>query len=471
MEKTNIKSYSNLEGKKFSSTRNACKLCTPLGACVAFKGIDGCVPLIHGSQGCATYIRRYMISHYKEPVDIASSNFSEETTIFGGNKNFCEGIDNIISQYQPKVIAIASTCLSETIGEDVHQLICEYKAKNKGKELPEFIYASTPSYQGTHMDGFHEATLATVKELAKFTERGESINIFPGFLSTEDLRYLQDILEDFGLEYMLLPDYSESLDNPSWEKYMRIPAGGTKLDKIKDSANAKASIEFGYILNKGTISGKNTESKNKLSAGEYLEKQYNIKNYALGVPIGITETDAFFKVLEQISGKPTPEKHEKERGRLIDSYADGHKYIFEKKAVVYGEEDFVIGMVSFLNEIGIDVVIAASGGYSGKLKTELEKISTQKNSMIVMDDSDFEKIKDLCEELEPDIFIGHSKGYYISRQLGIPLIRVGFPVHDRIGGQRIMHVGYKGTQQLFDRIVNAIIENKQDSSAVGYKYM
>ena len=32
------------------STRNACKLCTPLGACLAFRGIEGCLPFLHGSQ-------------------------------------------------------------------------------------------------------------------------------------------------------------------------------------------------------------------------------------------------------------------------------------------------------------------------------------------------------------------------------------------------------------------------------------
>jgi nitrogenase molybdenum-iron protein NifN len=40
------------------STQNACKLCAPLGACIALRGIEGCIPLIHGSQGCSTYIRR-----------------------------------------------------------------------------------------------------------------------------------------------------------------------------------------------------------------------------------------------------------------------------------------------------------------------------------------------------------------------------------------------------------------------------
>ena len=49
--------------KHFTSTRNACKLCTPLGACLAFRGVEGCIPFLHGSQGCSTYIRRYLISH------------------------------------------------------------------------------------------------------------------------------------------------------------------------------------------------------------------------------------------------------------------------------------------------------------------------------------------------------------------------------------------------------------------------
>jgi len=471
MENTNIQIECKGKEKTIASTRNACKLCTPLGACVAFKGIEGCVPLIHGSQGCATYIRRYMISHYREPVDIASSNFSEESTIFGGNKNFCDGIDNIINQYHPKVIAIASTCLAETIGEDVPQLIREYQSKNAGKDLPEFIFASTPSYQGTHMDGFHEAIASSVKTLALHTKQNDKINLFPGFLSTEDLRYLMDILDDYGLTYNMLSDYSDSLDNPSWEKYMRIPTGGTPVKVIKDMGNARASIEFGYVLNKGKHAGKSKDSTKANTAAEYLEKEFAIPRFSNGIPIGIKETDKFFKILSQLSGKPMPIKHDKERGRLIDSYADGHKQIFEIKAVVYGEEDFVIGMVSFLNEIGIEVIIAASGGYSGNLKKEIEKVSTQKSEMHIMDDSDFEKIRELAEELHPDIMIGHSKGYYISRQLGIPLIRVGFPIHDRMGGQRKLHVGYKGTQQLFDKIVNAIVEQKQNNSAVGYKYM
>src|SRR5512145_2489728 len=135
-EETERKTVAHEDPESMSAVRNACKLCAPLGASLVFKGIRGCLPMIHGSQGCATYIRRYLISHFKEPVDIASSNFSEESTIFGGGRIFSEGINNIISQYHPEVIGIASTCLSETIGEDIPGLIQSYVSQHSGKNLP-----------------------------------------------------------------------------------------------------------------------------------------------------------------------------------------------------------------------------------------------------------------------------------------------------------------------------------------------
>lgn len=456
----------------FVSTRNACKLCAPLGASMVFKGIRGCVPLIHGSQGCATYIRRYMISHFKEPVDIASSNFSEESTIFGGNKNFNAGIDNIIRQYKPEVIGIASACLSETIGENIPGLIHEYCSINQDKPLPVFVHASTPSYQGTHMDGFHEAVAATVAAFASRTEGNHHINIFPGFISPEDIRQLKEILTDFGLDFVLFPDYSDTLDNPNWKEYQIIPEGGTLPEDLHRTGSAKVSLEFGYVLNKGGMQGRIKNNKTAYTAGEWLEKNFDVPCLNLGMPIGINETDRFFKILENISGVQTPEHFKRERGRLIDAYVDGHKYLFGKRAIVFGDEDMIIGLVSFLEEIGIDTILVGSGGESEILKDEITRITNGKRKDIhVVKGMDFESLNELADELKPDLMIGNSKGYYITRRLGIPLVRVGFPIHDRFGGQRIQHLCYQGTQQLFDRITNVLIEYQQERSPVGYKYI
>jgi nitrogenase molybdenum-iron protein NifN len=444
----------------FVSMRNACKLCAPLGASLVFRGIEGCVPLIHGSQGCATYIRRYVISHFKEPIDIASSNFSETTAIFGGADNLRIALDNLTRQYKPSAIGIASTCLSETIGDDVRLYLEQYKAANAGVEIPALIHASTPSYRGTHMDGYHEAVRATVVGLAVGGPRSRRLNIVPGFLSAADLRHLKEILDDFHIAYTMLPDYSETLDGESWSDYQKLSPGGTAVSAIRAMGRSAATIQLGKSL------------ASMDTAASYLEEKFGVKAVTLGIPIGIGETDRFFRTLEEISGAAMPMKYEKERGRLVDAYIDGHKTVSGKRAVVYGEAHFVASMASFLDEIGIVPALCATGAVTGKFKEIVSSgLTDGHRDIIIREDSDFEDMLEICRDIGVDIIIGNSKGYYLAKNLNIPLVRAGFPIHDRIGGQRILHVGYEGTQRLFDRVVNALIEHKQASSAIGYSYI
>jgi nitrogenase molybdenum-iron protein NifN len=177
--------------------------------------------------------------------------------------------------------------------------------------------------------------------------------------------------------------------------------------------------------------------------------------------------------LEDLAGRPTPTLHEGERGRLIDAYVDGHKYIFNKKAVVYGEEDLVVGLTAFLLEIGVRPVLCASGGKSGHFHDAIAEVSDNllPEPPEVREGLDFYEIAEEVEALAPDLLIGHSKGYHLARRWGVPLIRVGFPIHDRFGGQRILHLGYRGAQSLLDCIVNALLEKKQEDSPVGYGYL
>ncbi len=541
----------------YVSTTNACKLCTPLGACVAYRGVDGCVPLLHGSQGCSTYIRRYTISHYREPVDIASSNFSEDTAVFGGAENLSRAISNVTSKYDPKVIGIATTCLSETIGEDMDLLTRELqtRAAQRGETLPPIVACSTAAYAGTHVDGFHAAVRTLVATLAEgvrggadtasgaapkpaarplprrgrafvdpepaapdaaaagrppvpavkplprvgrafvdptpeasgapaveqapvtpgkpLARRGRAftfdapalaaghVNLLPGFVSPADLRYLLELVTDFGLPIVMVPDYSRSLDAPALETYEKVPQGGTTIDELKSTGSARASIELGRTL-----------AANNDTAAAFLQSEFAVPRHALGTPIGVRETDRLAALLETLSGRELPANHAAERGRLIDAYVDGHKYVSRKRAVVYGEEDLVAGLVSFLAEIGIVPVLAASGGESGALRQAIDAVAPDLADQIqVVGGADFADIGEATKELQPDLIIGSSKGYRIARELQIPLVRVGFPVHDRIGGQRLAHLGYRGAAELYDRIVNTLLEAKQDASPVGFAYL
>ncbi|MFT3740158.1 MAG: nitrogenase component 1 [Breznakibacter sp.] len=459
------------ERTPFTATRNACKLCAPLGASMAFKGVEGCVPLIHGGQGCATYIRRYLISHFREPVDIASSNFSEETTIFGGSANLTMALDNVTHTYNPGAIGVATTCLSETIGEDVNLMLKKVIGARNGKG-PTLVPASTPSYRGSHVDGFQEAVRALVQTMAIGNTPVDQINVLPGMASPADIRHLKEILNAFGVNYVLLPDYSDTLDNPLWDNYKRIPDGGTKPSDIATMGGSFATVELGsvYAQNGAKMAGSDIGAVQ--TAAKWLETNHGVPRHNLPLPIGANQTDKLMETLSTLSGKPIPVEITKERGRLIDSYIDGHKYVFGKRAVVYGEEDFVASMAAFLDEIGVEVIMAASGGHTGVLKSQIETLCPEKGHKTeVLAGIDFEKISEYCHDHKPDLLVGNSKGYYIARALDIPIIRVGFPIHDRFGGHRILHLGYRGTQQLFDTIVNALLEKKQDDSEIGFKYL
>jgi nitrogenase molybdenum-iron protein NifN len=447
----------------YVSTTNACKLCKPMGATLAFRGIEGAVPFLHGSQGCATYMRRYIISHFNEPMDIASSSLGEKHAIFGGGPNLKQGLKNVTDKFHPKLIGIASTCLTETIGADLPMLLHEYREMTKGNpDAPFLVSVSTPSYSGTHMEGFHAAVRAVVGALAKKSEeRTSSIVILPGFLSPEDIRHVKGISSSYNVPFTILPDISDTLDGPALLEYEKIPRGGTGIDRIKKLGSASAAIEFGW-----TVQAKD-------SAGLLLKEDFGVDHHRLGLPIGLRGTDAFFKTLKHLTGMGTPAVYENQRGRLIDSLADGHKYVFAKRAIVYGEEDLVVGLTSFLAEIGVRPVLCASGGRSGRLEKAIRSVcdGLVSETPQISEGMDFYEIEQLAEELEPDILIGHSKGYQLARKINIPLLRAGFPVHDRIGGQRILHIGYQGAQRLFDRIANALLEKKQNESKTGYSYM
>jgi nitrogenase molybdenum-iron protein NifN len=396
-------------------------------------------------------------------MDIASSSLGEKHAVYGGASNLKQGLRNVMTKYGAGLIGVATTCLTETIGDDVPMIVREFRREMRDsglRDLPALVTVSTPSYSGTHMEGFHTAVRAVVEQVSEDEKCAQMLNLLPGFLSPEDLRYLKEIIDGFRYPSVILPDFSMTLDGPALQEYEKIPRGGTPLEDIRRMGGATATFEFGATLDCKT-------------AGKFLQERFGTPLHSMGIPIGIRETDIFFEALEKLSGAQRPDRHVLERGRLLDSYVDAHKYLFGRRAVIYGEEDLVVALTSFLTEVGITPVLCASGGKSGRFKPAIERVTAgiAPHPPGVHEGMDFRQIEELALKLSPELLIGHSKGYTLARKLGIPLTRVGFPIHDRFGGQRILHVGYRGTQSLLDRIVNALIEGNQNDSPVGYAYM
>ena len=295
---------------KPDATVNPCTLCAPLGAALATAGVRGAIPLLHGAQGCATYIRRYLISHFREPMDVASSSFGEAQTVFGGEDNLGRALDNVLAQYHPELVTVATTCLAETIGDDVPLLLTRYRTRT-GSALP-LVHAATPSYKDGHVEGFHAMVYALVKGLA--CNQGtalRAVNLLPPLVSPADLRHLREIVDGFAVAATVLPDYADRLDGVILDQYRALPDGGTRLVDIASMPRALGSIDL-------TLTGRAPRAS-KLLADRGAPAR------VLGLPIGVRATDAMVQALADMTGAGRPAWLLGERGRLLDAYADGHK--------------------------------------------------------------------------------------------------------------------------------------------------
>lgn len=428
---------------------NPCKMCVPLGSVTALYGIARCMSILHGSQGCSTYIRRHMATHYNEPVDIASSSLTEEGTVFGGEKNLLIGLENLIRLYEPEVIGVSTTCLAETIGEDVAAIIKKFYEQHpdcKAKIIP----VSSPSYAGTHFDGFFRALRAIVENVEMDGKKNNKINIVTGMISPADTRYLKDLLDEMKMEYILLPDISENLDGVHGETYERLPKGGTPISEIAKMAGARYTIEL------------STFNSDDFSPAVYLQEKYNVPYCRLDLPIGIKAVDALVNKLKELGGVVT-DKLRQERGRYLDAMIDSHKYNAMGRAAVFGEPDMVKGIVNLCCENGIVPVVCATGSvchdFSEKLQNQVNKAAEVQlvEKTIIKDDADFTNIENYIADCKANIMIGSGDGHRIEERTGISLLRCSFPIHDRVGGQRIRMLGYSGSMKMLDDIANILL--------------
>ena len=438
--------------KKFAVV-NPSKMCQPMGAIQALLGVKDSMPLIHGSQGCSTYIRFQLTRHFREPIEVASTSMSEKTVIYGGEFNLMKALKNITEKQSPSMIAVTSSCLTETIGDDMAGIIEKFKDANLDQELPVIIPISTPSYIESHVEGYNRTIKALVEHLAAQTVENGKINIITGNISPADVKEVKNILKEMDCESIILTDTSENLDAPLTEDTLSLYDGGTTIEEIEDTANSLGTISL---------------SKHVDSAGVFLEKKFGVKSISGPIPIGLENTDSFIKSVSELGDLEIPESIEKDRGRLIDAMVDAHSYNYHRKVAIFGDPDFVAGLTRFTCEMGMIPTVVCTGTESKRFIEDINNISEEKGvSPTILAGGDLYDMHREIKEAGADILIGNAYGASIAQEENIPLFRVGFPVFDRLGAQRISVLGYNGGIDFVDRLTNTILDFYYDEA--GYE--
>ena len=434
---------------------NPCKMCMPMGSVSAFYGISKSMSILHGSQGCSTYIRRHMATHYNEPVDIASSSLTEEGTVFGGTKNLLKGLENLIKLYNPEVIGVSTTCLAETIGEDVPAIIKQFKDEHP-EVTATIIPVVSPGYSGSQYEGFFRALHAIVRHVPMNATPNNVVNIITGHLSAADTRALKLLLDACGLEYVLLPDLSQNLDGGHEDDYNRLPQYGTTLTRIGLMAGARMTLELAPFCPEG------------YSPGAYLRDTYGVPLLRMNLPVGLRDTDAFIATLEALGGA-IPATVREERARYLDAMIDAHKYNAQSRVAVFGEPDMVLALVRASCENGAVPVVAATGSRCAAFEKTLapdmaQATETQfSGDYDILNFADFAAIENAMLARKATLMLGKSEGRRIDERHHVPLRRSGFPIHDRVGGQRTRMLFYDGSLSLMEATANAMLQFTEGS--------
>lgn len=435
-------------------TVNPAKTCQPIGAMYAALGIHGCLPHSHGSQGCCSYHRSALTRHYKEPVMAATSSFTEGASVFGGQANLVQAINNIFTIYEPDIIAVHSTCLSETIGDDLTQIIQKSRDDGKVPLGKHVIHANTPSYVGSHVTGYANMVKGIVSYFPESTKnKTDFVNLITGWVEPSDMREIKRIAKVMGAKTIMFPDTSDVLDAPQTGKHEFYPKGGTTISELIAAGDSKTSIGIGGWATK--------------DACVELDNKCRVKFDICDIPIGLSATDRFIQQLSKSAEVNIPAEITAERGRLVDVITDMHQYLHNKRVALWGDPDQLIPMVEFLVDLDMKPVYIVSGtpgkhfsAYMKKLLEEKVPEAKYKNG----EGADMFLLHQWIKKEPVDLLIGNTYGKYISRDEGIPFLRSGFPIMDRIGHSYFPNVGYMGGIRLLEKMLNLFLDKKDAES-------
>jgi nitrogenase molybdenum-iron protein beta chain len=438
-------------------TVNPAKTCQPIGAMYAALGIHGCLPHSHGSQGCCAYHRSALTRHYKEPISAGTSSFTEGSSVFGGQANLISAIETMFTVYEPDVIAVHTTCLSETIGDDLVQI--REKARNEGKIPPgkHVILANTPSYVGSHVTGFSTMVVGMLKGFAAATgKKNGKINVIPGYVEPADMSEIKRLCTEIGVPTILFPDTSGVVNGPMTGEFQMFPKGGTTVEELVSTGDAKGTLALGEWAS--------------AEAARYLDATFKVPCKILDLPIGLDATDRFVDALRTIAGVSVPDSVNLQRGQLVDVIADYEQYFHGKKVALAGDPDQLISLVEFLTTLGMCPVHIVTGTPGARFETRIKELTAGSPYPVnVKAAGDMFHLHQWIKNEPVDLLIGNTYLKYIARDEDIPLIRHGFPILDRMGHSYFPSVGYTGAMRLIEKFLTAILD-RADRDATETKF-
>ena len=182
-----------------------------------------------------------------------------------------------------------TTCLSETIGDDIPQIIG--KARDEGK-IPAgkfVIHANTPSYVGSHVTGFANMVRGMVDYFAEPAEaKTAAVNLVPGWVEPADMREIKRLAGDAGRRDDRLPRHVRRAGRPA-DRQARVLSrrAARPSTHLRRTGASQATIALGPTASE--------------AAARQLETKFEVPARVLELPIGLRATDRFINALRKVA--------------------------------------------------------------------------------------------------------------------------------------------------------------------------
>jgi len=422
---------------------NPLKASQPIGGSLATLGFDRAIPMLHGSQGCTAFAKVFFVRHFREPIPLQSTAMDQASSVMGADENVVEGIKAIAEKSNPALITVLTTGLAETQGADVHRNVREFRVKYPEYDHVAVVAVNTPDFTGCVETGYAATLTEIVRTLVpeaaeagtKPGTRKRQVNVLTGpMLTPGDLESLRDLIEQFQLRPVFVPDISDSLDGVlTDEDFSPVTIGGTPLSEMATLGEAKATLIIGASLKK---------------AGELLQEKTGVPSFYFDHLYGLQANDSLITNLSEIAEFDVSERIERQRAQLQDAMLDTHFMLGQLRVAIAADPDQLNAFIDLIAEMGGETVAAVSAANAPVLsQAKVDGIKI----------GDLEDLELIAKDRKAQLLIGNSHAVAAAERLGIPILRAGFPLYDIIGGYQKTWIGYRGTRQALFDLANLVI--------------
>lgn len=416
---------------------NPIKHSQPMGAALAFMGIKNSLPLMHGSQGCASYTKVFFTRHFNEPIAIRNTSVGDITAVLdGGDYSILMAIENITKKdknLKPELIGLHTTGLTETKGDDV-------RGVGMHIEIP-YCYVNTPDYEGGMESGWALTVKSLISQLTTPSSvvKANKLLIIPHVsMQPIEVEKLKEFCSSFGFEVLALPDLSTSLDGYLDAAQGKLAKGAISVSEIEDLATCSCVMTIGHSVS--------------TCAKTLQEKNPTIEHLHFDHLMGLEATDNFVTSLMKLRSMDPAPFVKRWRGRLQDAMLDSHFLIGSSTFVLTGEPDMLVGMASLVRSAGGTIEAIVSTTYSEVLKG----IDAKKIYVGDLEDAslDFEKADFVISNFHAERILHTIEHNDPSKHIGLAFR--GFPNYEELGNQLKNDLLYEGSSYFLFEIANQL---------------